>query len=168
MNQPGAGFLIRRLATMMVKPMQPKPIADTGKHSLSATQSSFVYALQLYLPERPLPTQDEFARNWIFRCRYFSNIGAIQIAALANTVRFKKPRRPISVLFTLSCFFFISYLFNCQLYVCKNTVLNLSARYQYHGIKDQFYRSTYNICENGNIVYDSDTFCLAFIRYFCR
>lgn len=29
----------------------------------------------------------------------------------------------------------------------QNTVLNLSARYQYHGIKDQFYRSTYNICE---------------------
>jgi hypothetical protein len=147
--------------------MQPKPIADTVNTAFPLPNVLCVRTAAILTGKTVADTGDLPVMDFSAAVT-FSNIGAIQIAALANTVRFKKPRRPISVLFTLSCFFFISYLFNCQLYVCKNTVLNLSARYQYHGIKDQFYRSTYNICENGNIVYDSDTFCLAFIRYFCR
>lgn len=125
--------------------MQPKPIADTVNTAFPLPNVLCVRTAAILTGKTVADTGDlpvmDFPLPLLFQYWCDTDCRTCQYRPFQETAT-----AHLCVVYTV-LLLFISYLFNCQLYVCKNTVLNLSARYQYHGIKDQFYRSTYNICE---------------------
>ena len=82
--------------------MQPKPIAETVNAALPLPNVLCVRTAAI-LAGIVAPDAMDLPAMAFSAAVTFSNVGAMQIAALANTVRFKKPRRLIS--FSLFIFF---------------------------------------------------------------